>query len=275
MNPADYIRREQIHIDFRARNKAQALARMATVAARTPALQAIGEETILRLLTEREEVVSTGIGHGVAIPHARLDGLDDFVVFVFVAPDGVEFGALDRKRVHLFFLVLAPDKAVSDHLKLLAGLARVLNQPVFRKEALKTRTPDILYEVLVRYLSGETLPTATPSQRKRLLLLVVYYDHLLNDLLEYLIDMDVDGATIIRSEGMGAHISNLPLFASFMSFMREDMKISHTILALIPQDCETEIVRGIEAITGDLDKTQGAMLMTMDLAFCKGTMKMI
>lgn len=275
MNISDYLKPNQVHHDFRARNKEQALTRMAAILTKVPELAAIPEEQIRQLLADREAVVSTGIGNGVAIPHARIDGLKDFIVVLLAAPDGVEFDALDRKRVHLFFIVMAPSDKVSEHLKLLAGLARVLNQPAYRKEALKARTSEVLYEITGRYLGGDMLPGKADQRKRRLLILVLYYDQLLNDVLEYLIDMEVDGATIIRSEGMGAHISSLPLFASFMSFMREDMKISHTILALIPEETEAEIIRGIETITGDLDTTQGAMLMTLDVGFFKGSMKMI
>jgi len=275
MNIADYIHKELIHVDFRARNKAQALTKIAALAAKTPPLKGVSEEQLHQLLAEREAAVSTGIGHGVAIPHARLDALKDFVILVLLAPDGVDYDAIDRRRVQIFFVVLAPSDKVAEHLKVLAGLARMLSQTTFRKEALKTRTPEILYEVLVRHLSGETPVAQGDRQKRRLLLIVLYYDQLLNDVLEYLIDMNVDGATILRSEGMGAYISNLPLFASFLGFMREDVKISHTILTLIPEQDEARIVRGIESITGDLDKTRGAMVMTLDVAFYKGTMDML
>jgi nitrogen PTS system EIIA component len=275
MSLSDYIVKDLNRVGFNARNKKQALTRIAEIACTAPQFKNETPEKIRALLAEREEIVSTGVGKGVAIPHARLDSIDDFVVFVLTAPDGVDFDALDGRRVTLFFVVFAPSDKVQEHLKLLAGIANALGRTGLKKELLKTRTADVLYEVLVRYLSGNPVETLREDSRRRLLILVLYYEELLNDLLEYLIDVNVEGATIIRSEGMGAHISTLPLFAGFMGFMREDQKISHTVMALIPQQDEAEIVRGIEAITGDLDKTRGAMVITLEAAFYKGTMNML
>ena len=276
MSIETYLAPDLLRLDFAARNKEQALDRIADIAATSPRLAATGAAAIRRLLAEREAVVSTGVGNGVAIPHARLDGLDEFVVFVLVAPDGVNFEALDGRRVNLFFVVFAPSSQVNQHLRLLAGIAKALNRSGLKRELLKTRSTSVLYEILVRSLGNEEENRYAKSRRDcRLLMVILYYDDLLNDILEFLIDVNVEGATIIRSEGMGAHISTLPLFAGFMGFMREDRKHSHTIMAIIEREDETRIVEGIEAITGDLDKMQGAMLMTLDLGYYKGTMAML
>lgn len=275
MNISDVIAPALNRTHFRARNKSMALARIAEIACTSPLLAKETPEHILQLLTDREAVVSTGIGKGVAIPHARLDNIDDFVVFVLVAPDGIEFDALDGKRVTLFFVVFAPSSKVNEHLKLLAGIANTLTRGNLKNELLKTRAPEILTEVLIRNFSGNESQAQPEIRRNRLLLLILYYEEFLTDILEYLIDMNVEGATITRSEGMAAHVSTIPLFASFMGFMREDRKISHTIMAVIPEKDEARIIQGIEAITGDLDRKRGAMIMTLDIAFSKGTMDML
>lgn len=275
MNLSDYIDPKLSRTNFHARNKKQAIARIAEIACGSALLKEETPEHLVEMLTAREDAVSTGIGKGVAIPHARLDSIDHFIVFVLIAPDGVEFAALDGKRTTLFFVVLAPANKVNEHLKLLACIANTLARGNLKNELLKTRTPDILNEVLIRSFSGNGSQSQTEIRRHRLLLLILYYEEFLNDILEYLIDMNVEGATIAQSEGMAAHISTIPLFASFMGFMREDRKISHTIMAVIPDKDEAEIIRGIESITGDLDKTRGAMVMTLDIAFSKGTMNML
>ncbi len=277
MNLTEYLVKDLTRVGFRARSKSHALRQIAELAATAPEIQSkgIAAETILKLLEEREAVVSTGVGNGVAIPHARLDAVEAFTVFVLTAPDGVEFEALDGRRVHLFVVILAPTSQVTEHLKLLAGLSNTLNRTALRKELLKTKTSEVLYEILMRYLSGTAPEVHAETRKRRLMIFVLYREELLNDLLEYLLDMNVEGATIMHTEGMGAHISTLPLFASFMGFMREDRKASHTIMTLIPEQDEAEIIRGIEAITGDLDTTTGAMVMTLDTVFYKGTMNML
>ncbi len=262
-------------IDFKARDKEETLRGISVIACQSPLLAGHAPDEIYKLLVERETVVSTGIGNGVAIPHVRLPGLADFLVFFLLAPHGVDFEALDGKKVQIFFVVFAPADKVNEHLKILAGISFALSRTHLKREMLKATTPEILYEVVVRNLRGEEHAPNGAAPRKKLLVVVLYMEELLNDILEFLIDHDIEGATILRSEGMGTYISNLPLFASFMDFMRTDKNTSHTILALIPAEAEQMLVQGIESLAGDLDKKRGAMLMTLEVSFSKGTMTML
>lgn len=276
MDVSALIAKPLMRANFKARTKEEALRGISVVACQSPLLAGlVAPDEVYRLLVEREAVVSTGIGNGIAIPHVRLPQLNDFLVFFLVAPQGVEFNALDSKKVQIFFVVFAPADKVNEHLKILAGISFALSRTNLKREMLKAADPDVLHEIVVRSLRGEDTHPAGNGSRKKLLIVVLYLEEILNDILEFLIDHDVEGAAILPSEGMGTYISNLPLFASFMDFMRTDKNKSHTILALIPADEEAHLVQGIESLTGDLDKKRGAMLMTLDVSFSKGTMAML
>lgn len=82
-----------------------------------------GDELFQRLW-EREQLGSTGIGQGVAIPHCKLKGLARGVVAVGLVPAGVDFGAVDGKPVKVFFLVVSPAESPAEHLQVLAALSR-------------------------------------------------------------------------------------------------------------------------------------------------------
>jgi fructose-specific phosphotransferase system IIA component len=82
-----------------------------------------GEE-LFQKLWEREQLGSTGIGQGVAIPHCKLNGLRQGVVAVGLVPEGVEFGAVDGQPVKVFFLVVSPGGAPAQHLQVLAAISR-------------------------------------------------------------------------------------------------------------------------------------------------------
>lgn len=274
MDITPWIAQPLIRAGFKARNKAEALAAISDLAARSPLLQGRATPAALRQrFAEREAIVSTGVGNGVAIPHIRLPELDQFLVFFLVAPAGIDFEALDGKKVHIFFVVLAPEGQVNEHLKVLAAISFALSRTQLKREMLRATTPEILYEIVARNLRGEEY-AATPAQRRKLLIVVLYLEERLNEILEFLIDHNIEGATILRSEGMGSYISSLPLFASFLDFMRTNKHMSHTILTLIPADEEAVLIQGIEALTGDLDRQQGAMLITLDIAYAKGSMTM-
>lgn len=87
----------------------------------------------LRDLVERERVMSTGIGNGVAIPHAYTDGVDDLVAGFFRTSREIDFGAIDQKGVDLFFIIIGPKASRRSHIKVLAKISRLLNHEEFRK----------------------------------------------------------------------------------------------------------------------------------------------
>jgi fructose-specific phosphotransferase system IIA component len=75
-------------------------------------------------LWEREQLGSTGIGHGVAIPHCKLNSLGRVLVAVGIAGHGVDYGAVDQQPVRLFFLVISPSRAPAEHLQSLASISK-------------------------------------------------------------------------------------------------------------------------------------------------------
>ncbi len=88
-------------------------------------------DSTVQTLLEREELGSTGIGLHVAIPHGRFTCLERTVLVVGRSKVGVDFCAIDNKPVHVFFLVLAPEKGLGTHLRLLAHIARVVRDEAF------------------------------------------------------------------------------------------------------------------------------------------------
>jgi len=96
-------------------------------------------QTLLRALHEREQLHSTGIGDGIALPHARnaLVGLVDEPIIVFGRhPKGIPYGAIDEVPARLFFLLIAP--TVTQHLAILARISRLLRDPKLRQNLLTT-----------------------------------------------------------------------------------------------------------------------------------------
>jgi PTS system nitrogen regulatory IIA component len=84
------------------------------------------------VLWERENLGSTAIGDGIAIPHGKLPGLKGVLGLFSRHPAGVDFDSLDGKPTHLFFLLVAPEDSVGQHLKALARVSRLLKDGSFR-----------------------------------------------------------------------------------------------------------------------------------------------
>lgn len=86
-----------------------------------------GRETILASLQDREDQRSTGIGGGIAIPHAFSDDIEDVTAIFGRSPEGIDFGALDNAPVHYVVLFLVPREQYTLHLRTLAAIAKILN----------------------------------------------------------------------------------------------------------------------------------------------------
>ena len=99
----------------------------------------LDRSAILANLIAREETASTGIGHGVAVPHAYTTGLDDMVLAVFRIPEGLDFDAIDGQPVHLAFILAGPRSSKQLHLKLLARIARLFSHDNFYEKILEAR----------------------------------------------------------------------------------------------------------------------------------------
>ncbi|KPK79539.1 MAG: hypothetical protein AMS25_12320 [Gemmatimonas sp. SM23_52] len=104
------------------------------------------EQHALDALLEREAAQSTGIGCGVAIPHAVYPQLSATVIELALSRGGIDFHALDEKPVHTIFLLLSPPNRSSTHIKLLARIARLMRQPEVQQELLNAASAEELIE---------------------------------------------------------------------------------------------------------------------------------
>jgi PTS system nitrogen regulatory IIA component len=105
---------------------------------------------LYRRLLEREQLGSTGIGSGIAIPHCKLPGLESGVVAIGMVPEGVEFGAVDGKSVRVFFLVISPSESPAEHLQALAAISRWVKADRHAERLLELRDPAAVYDFLSR-----------------------------------------------------------------------------------------------------------------------------
>ena len=111
---------------------------------------------VIEVLQQREKLGSTGIGDGLAIPHGKISSLDEIVVAFGRSKKGVDFDSLDGKPVHIFFLLLAPENSVGQHLKALARISKMLKKANFRQKLIETESKSDLYKLIIE--QNETCP---------------------------------------------------------------------------------------------------------------------
>lgn len=145
MDLSDLLKPEAVLPSVHAQSKKQLLQELSSVAAR---LNGLPEREVFDTLLQRERLGSTGVGHGVAIPHGKLRRLERLVgVFARLARP-IPFEALDEQDVDLVFVLLAPESAGADHLKALARIARVLRDPAHAEKLRTALDAGGIYAVL-------------------------------------------------------------------------------------------------------------------------------
>jgi PTS system nitrogen regulatory IIA component len=145
---ADIIAPDGIILDLRScHSKRQVLKELSQQAA---GMLGIEPQHLLDALLERERLGTTGIGHGIAIPHARLAGLNRLVGLFARLEEAVDFESLDDQPSDLIFLLLAPDSADADSLKALARISRVLRDPALRQRLRQEGDREVVYRLLTQ-----------------------------------------------------------------------------------------------------------------------------
>jgi PTS system nitrogen regulatory IIA component len=138
MKIMDILVKDAVILDVESADKPAVLERLArAVAGAEPGVEA---ERLLQVLIERENLQSTGIGDGVAIPHGKLPGLQRLLAGFARSRRGVDFESIDGQPTHLFFLLVVPEHSGGMHLKALARISRFFRDAGFRKALLEAET---------------------------------------------------------------------------------------------------------------------------------------
>jgi mannitol/fructose-specific phosphotransferase system IIA component (Ntr-type) len=131
MKFADFICHDAILAQLAATDKEGAIRELVQSLANAGQIEADEAESIVKAILKREELGSTGIGRGVAVPHTKHPSVDRLVGTVAVSSLGVDFASLDGEVVHLFFLLVSPPDRPGDHLRALENISRQLRDDTF------------------------------------------------------------------------------------------------------------------------------------------------
>lgn len=107
-----------------------------------------GRDEVLRVVREREQVLSTGIGHGVALPHGKSDACSDLSIAAGVTADPVDFDALDGEPIRLVFLLVGPESAAGPHIKALSRISHLVRNGELRERLMNAQDDEAFLRVL-------------------------------------------------------------------------------------------------------------------------------
>lgn len=146
MRILDFLEKDSIELNLKAKNKKEAIEEIVEILKKKNAI--IDKDITIESLLEREELGSTGVGQGIAIPHSKTKGVKELIGAFAISKNGVEFDALDGEPVNIFFLLLAPEGAAGVMLKALARVSNFFKNKYYRKKILEASDKEAVIQII-------------------------------------------------------------------------------------------------------------------------------
>ena len=144
----DFVSVEAIRADLAAEDKESVIRELVTALVDSAQIKEDEQDSIVKAIMKREELGSTGIGRGVAVPHTKHPSVDRLVGTVGVSSEGVDFNSLDGEKVQLFFLLISPPDRPGDHLRALENISRQLRDDTFCRFLKQSKTAQDIQNLL-------------------------------------------------------------------------------------------------------------------------------
>lgn len=148
MKFCNFVKTEAIKVDLDATSKDSVIRELVNSLIAVGVLQAEQEENIVQAIMKREELGSTGIGRGIAVPHTKHASVSQPVGTVGVSRSGIDFQSLDGEKVQLFFLLISPPDRPGDHLRALENISKQLQDDTFCRFLKQSKTASDVQQIL-------------------------------------------------------------------------------------------------------------------------------
>jgi nitrogen PTS system EIIA component len=148
MRTSDFVIREALVPHLAAKTKEGVIREMVESLRTTGHLKSSEADNIVRAIMKREQLGSTGIGRGVAIPHTKHESVERLIGTVAVSKDGVAFDSLDNEPVYVFVMLISPSDRPGEHLRALENVSRSLREDTFCKTLRQAATREAIWDLL-------------------------------------------------------------------------------------------------------------------------------
>ncbi len=148
MKFSDFVKTDAIKAELNASDKEGVVRELVQSLIQSKQLSADEEDNVVQEIMKREELGSTGIGRGIAVPHTKYPGVEQPVGTVGVSVDGIDFQSLDGEPVQLFFMLVSPPDRPSDHLRALENISKQLQDPTFCRFLKQSKTAKDIQQIL-------------------------------------------------------------------------------------------------------------------------------
>jgi PTS system nitrogen regulatory IIA component len=142
----DLLKEKYIELDLKEKEKTKLIAELVDIVAK-PKRRKDGK-ALFKAILEREKLGSTGIGNGVAVPHAKIKGIKKPLLILGRSPEGVDFDSLDGEKTYLFFMLISPQEEVGLHLKILAKISHLVKDKFVVERLKKIKDKHDIFEII-------------------------------------------------------------------------------------------------------------------------------
>ena len=149
MTIAEFLNESTIKVGMEARSKTVAIEELVDLLVEEHEISMSDRALVIETVLTREKMVSTGMEHGVAIPHGAVEAVDDIVAALGTSHQGVDFQSIDGKRSHIIILLILPAHRYNSSVQTMAAISRVLSQPKLRDKMRRAATPGDVMDVII------------------------------------------------------------------------------------------------------------------------------
>lgn len=268
---AELLNKKRTDLGAQPKNKDEVLHQAAKLLASDQGAVGISEEDIYKLLLERENLGSTGIGGGFAIPHATLPGASEITIALITVPEGVDFDSLDGKPARAIFAMTAPADQRSAHVRNLAELSRFAKDPKFLDRLVSSE--DFKHAHALFDGENEGKAGKVKTQAKTLLMAIIQKSEYLEPLLEVLAGITDSESVVLDGHGAGRYLQALPLFSMFWTEENRRTE-AQVVMAIIDRHAGNETLRRITASVADPAREEGLLVALQDLSLVSGSLEL-
>lgn len=155
MELSDNLNKNNILLKAKSTTRWELIGEMIEVAIKNKDINSADCNEIRESLIEREKSISTAIGNGVAIPHCTSEKIKDVIFIMSIVPKGVDFDSIDNQPVKIIILIVLPKNKLSQHIKTLANIAKLMSNENLRQKLITLKTPESVIKTIKDFEKGK------------------------------------------------------------------------------------------------------------------------
>lgn len=257
-----------IEISSQKEDRDSILKKISSLAKKNPNLNSITEEAICKALKDREDMGSTAISPRIAIPHCRIDGIEDFVVGLLISNEGLDFDAIDNKDTFVFVFIIAPANRQKEHVRLLSYISQYLRKDENISRLINTKDKDSIRKSFIRHTS--MAKDIKQTDQYKLVTIVIQNEDKFEDILNVINEFEGSNIAVIEASNASRYLYHMPLFTSFLQTNRNDF------CRIITATVESEFIEDLNNDLTDIIKEKnknGILFFIQNIEYLHGSLE--